>query len=398
MTTKGATLLGIAVLIAAYVLSQFYRAFLSVLAPVLSNDLGVGADTLAFASGMWFVTFAAMQLPIGWALDTYGPRRPAAILLLFGGGGGAFVFGLATAPWHIVAAMGLIGIGCAPVLMASYYTFARLYSPAMFATLAASVVGIGSLGNIAASVPMVLAAEALGWRNSLFGLAAITALIAALIFVFVVDPPKVEHEEKGSVFDLLRIPALWFVLPMIFVNYVPAAAIRGSWIGPYAKDVYGLDQNAIGTMTLVMALAMVAGAFVYGPLDRLFGTRKWVVIAGNAMGAAACAALWLNPVPGVSTATALFATVGFFGASYAVLMAHGRAFCPPHLTGRGVTLLNMFSIGGVGLLQFGSGGFFRYAQSRSETAADAYGMLFGFFTLLLLAGIAIYLFGRDRTD
>ena len=42
---------GIAALILAYVLSQFYRAFLAVLASVLKADLGVTAAELASASG-----------------------------------------------------------------------------------------------------------------------------------------------------------------------------------------------------------------------------------------------------------------------------------------------------------------------------------------------------------
>ncbi len=56
---------GIFLLGLAYVLSQFFRAFLAVLAPVLSRDLGVTPDDLAFASGMWFLAFAAMQIPVG---------------------------------------------------------------------------------------------------------------------------------------------------------------------------------------------------------------------------------------------------------------------------------------------------------------------------------------------
>ena len=116
---------GLFVLGLAYVLSQFFRAFLAVLAPVLKTDLGADPDALALASGMWFLSFAAMQIPVGWALDTLGPRRTAAALLLVGGAGGASVFALATMPGHIAIAMALIGVGCSPVLMASYYIFAR---------------------------------------------------------------------------------------------------------------------------------------------------------------------------------------------------------------------------------------------------------------------------------
>ena len=56
---------GIAALVVAYVLSQFYRAHLAVLAPFLAADIGATAQDLASASGYWFLTFALMQLPIG---------------------------------------------------------------------------------------------------------------------------------------------------------------------------------------------------------------------------------------------------------------------------------------------------------------------------------------------
>ena len=70
--------LGLVLLCAGYVLSQFYRAFLAVLSQVLEADIGAGPEDLAFASGLWFLTFAAMQIPVGEALDRIGPRRTAA--------------------------------------------------------------------------------------------------------------------------------------------------------------------------------------------------------------------------------------------------------------------------------------------------------------------------------
>ena len=65
---------GLAVLCLAYVLSQFFRAFLAVLSQVLAADVGAGADDLAFASGLWFLSFAAMQLPVGWAASALRPN------------------------------------------------------------------------------------------------------------------------------------------------------------------------------------------------------------------------------------------------------------------------------------------------------------------------------------
>ena len=117
---------GLIVLCAAYVLSQFFRAFLAVLSQVLERDIGAGPEHLAFASGMWFLVFAAMQLPLGWALDRIGPRRTAAVLIAFGCAGGSAFFAAATAPCQISVAMWLIVLCCSPALMASYFIFASM--------------------------------------------------------------------------------------------------------------------------------------------------------------------------------------------------------------------------------------------------------------------------------
>ncbi|MEL7183191.1 MAG: MFS transporter [Pseudomonadota bacterium] len=383
---------GIAILTLGYVLSQFYRAFLAVLAPDLSQALGVSAADLSRASGIWFLVFAAMQIPVGWALDRVGPRRTASVLLGVCGGGGAALFAMAQSLVHIEIAMGLIGAGCAPVLMASYYIFARVYAAAVFATLAGALIGVGSLGNIAASLPLSWASDVFGWRGAIWALAGLTVAAAVGCHFLVRDPARVEGGPQGRLSDLLRIPALWAILPMMLVNYAPSAGLRGLWAGPYVADVYG--AAFVGTATLVMGLAMIAGNFAYGPLDRLFGTRKWVVFGGNLLGGLVCATLWAVPAPGVVMACAALALIGAFGASFPMLVAHGRAFFPPHLVGRGVTLMNLFGIGGVGLMQFTTGPLFEAAGG----GVAGYQALFGAFAMALFAGCAIYLLAPDKTD
>jgi len=386
--------LQLAVLCLAYVLSQFFRAFLAVLSDVLGRDIGVTPDQLAFSSGLWFATFALMQLPVGWALDRIGPRRTASVLLGLGGGGGAALFAVATTAWHIDLAMVLIGIGCSPVLMASYYIFARQFPPARFATLAALMLGVGSVGNLVASYPMALAAETMGWRASLFGLAALSVAVAVGIGLKVRDPDAPEGDARGTLLDLLKMPAVWTIIPLMFLAYAPSAAIRGLWMGPYLAEIHGLDTGQVGQATLVMGLAMILGTLTYGPLDRMLGTRKWVIFGGNALAAAALLALAARVEGSVATVVALCAAVGFFGASFPLIIAHSRAFFPPHLAGRGVTLMNMFGIGGVGAAQFGSGPL-HSAVAATAGAPAAYATLFTVFGGLLLFGLAVYLFSRD---
>ncbi|HAB38270.1 MAG TPA: MFS transporter [Rhodobacteraceae bacterium] len=387
---------GIVLLVLGYVLSQFFRAFLAVLATPIKTDIGISPEILANASGLWFLAFAAMQIPIGWSLDTIGPRRTAASLFLIGAAGGSAIFAVATSAFQINMAMLLIGVGCSPVLMASYYIFAKEFPPKQFATLAAVMIGFGTLGNVSASVPLNWAVDLIGWRQTLWLLSAICFTLAIGLFLYLQDPTKVESYGSGSVLDLLRIPALWLIIPIMFVSYAPAAAIRGLWISPFLQDVYGLNQTEISHAALAMSCAMVLGVFIYGPLDRILGSRKWVVFGGNFLAMLSVAALYTFPSANVEFTIALICSLGLFGASFPVIIAHARSFFPPHLIGRGVTLLNLFGIGGVGLMQFASGKL--HVSYNTDNPSEPYNAIFGFLTASILIGLIIYFFSQDTKD
>lgn len=385
---------GIVFLVLAYVMSQFYRAFLAVMAPALGADIGAGPEDLAFASGMWFLVFAAMQIPVGEALDRIGPRRTASVLFTLGGAGGSAVFAMATSPVHINIAMMLIGVGCSPVLMASYYIFARSYSPAVFATLAGVTLGIGTIGNIGSALPLTFALDWFGWRGTMWVLSAASLFIAVMAAVWVRDPAQVQTSVKGTVLDLLRMPVLWPILLMMMVNYVPVAGLRGLWVGPYLDEVFSASAETIGVVTLIMSFAMVAGNFLYGPMDRLIPSRKAIVLGGNLIGVAVIGMLFVFAGHSIVLSTVLLAAVGLSGASFVVIIAHAKTFFPDHLTGRGVTLLNLFGMGGTGLVQSMSGKVYAIADSGSGPVL-AYQWLFSFFGLCLLFGCVAYAFSKD---
>lgn len=381
---------GLLSLVLGYMLSQFYRAFLAVLAPTLRQELGATAGDLALSSGLWFLGFAAMQLPVGTALDRWGPRRTVGVLLAIGGAGGAIVFALATAPWHLHVAMTMLGIGCSPALMGPYYIFAREYPASAFGTLAGVLVGFGSLGNILGAAPLVWIIQTFSWRPTLWGLVVVTLLAAALILARVRDPARLGGEHRqGSIGQIIRLRALWFILPLFAVNYAVAAAIRGLWAGPWLEQVHNADATQIGNFTLAMGLAMVTGSFCAGPATRLLGGPRRAVLVFTAMMIVIMATMWLAPDLGPVPAAILLMALGFFGSGYPLLMAHGKSFLPPHLVGRGVTFLNMFSIGGAGLMQFASRPVFGAAQA-AYPPAQAFAMLWLFFLIPLVVGFLLY--------
>jgi hypothetical protein len=92
------------------------------------------------------------------------------------------------------------------------------------------------------------------------------------------------------------------------------------------------------------------------------------------------------------------AGIGFFGASYPILVAHGRSFFPEHLVGRGVTLINLFCIGGVGVMQNLSGRFYNAKITETMSPILSYNSVILLFCVTMLLGLAIYLCSQDRTD
>ena len=383
---------GIAILCIAYILSQFFRSFLAVLSSVLANDIGAQPDDLAYALGLLFFVFAVMQIPVGWGLDRFGPRIVSSVLLLIGGGGGAFLFASAQNPSHINLSMALLGVGCSPILMASYYIFARNYSPKIFATLAATFLGVGSLGTLIGASPLTYFVGILGWRDAV-ELIGIFTIFISLFLLFTVKNPDIKYEStvsSGGFWSILKSKDILLIAPIAIICYAPVAGLRGIWLGPYFEKKFEASIHEIGTIGLIMSLGMIFGTFFYGPLDRIFKTRKWIVLIGNFICLLSVAALSFLPELSYNFAIISFALVGFFGMSFPVVVAHGRSFVPMELSGRGVTLMNLFAIGGVGVLQALSGLVF-------ERTGD-FGAVFSVYFILILIGLVVYFWSKDNTS
>lgn len=384
------------VLAFAYTLSQFYRAFLAIVAGDLGRDLGLSPADLGLVSAVWFATFAASQFPVGYALDRFGPRRTISGFMIAAVAGAAWM-PMARGLGDACAAMGLIGLGCSPLLMGSLYVFARSYPLDRFAMLSSLMVGIGACGDLIGSAPLALAAEAFGWRATLVFMAAVTASSGVLIAVLLRDPPRApgaRNEGLGAIWtgltEIVRMRALWPVLPLVFVSYAVLIATRSLWIAPFLEEVHGFGRLARGNAAMILSATMVGGALGYGPIERLVGDPKRTALCGCAATGIAFLALGFLGSASASLAVALLAVIGLLGMNYAILMAHGRRFFPPRLLGRGVTFLNFIFMGGAGAIQAASGALVRSGEAAGVDPAAMFGRLFSGFGLVLLAATAVY--------
>ncbi|CAN1527369.1 AraJ Arabinose efflux permease [Rhabdaerophilaceae bacterium] len=383
-----------------YILSQFFRSFLTIIVDDLARDLGIGPKEFGALGAVWFFAFAIMQLPVGILLDRYGPRRTVAGMM--GAAGlGALVFAQAETVLVAKVGMALIGFGCSPVLMGALYFFARTETPARFAAISSVFLGIGLLGGLLAASPLAALVELIGWRLALSIMAGLAFVGVVLIAIVLRDPPHIEQETStgGFVAALLALARIPGMIPILLFSIVITAEVwtqRALWVGPFFAEVFGLDPIARGHVALAMGIAMTISAVLAGPLSERLSDPKRVVLVANT--AAACAFLVLGMMPGVSLglSVVLFCLIGLFGATYGVMMGHARTFMPPSLIGRGITLVNFLSMGGTGLLQFGSGVLVAEMKAQGASASVVYGTLSLGFGALMILGTCIYALAPSR--
>lgn len=390
----------ISALSAVYLISQFLRNSVGVIAPDLEREFALSAESLSALSGVFFFSFALAQIPLGVIIDRYGPRA-AMLGSLVLAAGGCVMFAMAEEVWALIAARVLMGLGCSSFFMGPLTIYARWFSPERFSTLTGIQLGLGTLGTLIATAPLAYSVDLVGWRGTFLlvaGLAVVIGAVAALVIRD--DPPGAPMRVVAAVSltsaiagvaAVWKVPGVFRLLAMHCVGYSAFATLIGLWGGPYLSDVYGYGLTERGNILLLMAIGQVVGLFIWGPLDRFFGGPKVPVITGAL---ATAALLGVFALAGTFPAWALgpaFAAFGFISAYTPVLTAHGRLLFPPDMVGRGITFLNIGTIGGVFLQQMLTG-FVVSWLSVGETVrpVSAYSGVFAFVGMSIVLALVFY--------
>jgi MFS family permease len=386
----------------AYGVSQFLRNSIGVIAPNLAAELNMSASEIGLLSSMFFFAFAAAQIPLGIALDRYGPKRCMLVCAAFAIAG-ALMFALAPTPAWLIAARVLMGLGSSCFFMAPLALYAKRLPPDRFATVTSFQFGLGTLGTLVATAPFAFAAATIGWRASFVVVAALTLAAALLIALIVHGDARAAgkdsatlRESAAGIVAAMRTRSFWPLFAIHLVTYSSFVIVVGLWGGPYLTHVYGYSLTERGNMLLVAVVSQVAAALLWGPSDRWLDSYKIPVMAGSLLSAATmAAAAWADPfTPG--WLLLWFVAVGVTTGYLPVMVAHGKALFPPHLVGRGITLLNLGTMGGVFLSQAATGFVIDlFPPVGDGYALDAYRCVFALQAGVILLGCLAYSFARD---
>ena len=392
------------VLAAAYVASQFYRVANAAIAPELMADLALSAEAMGVVTGVFFLAFAAAQIPAGILLDRFGPRHTMSVLFLVAVLG-ALLFGLAQDAATLGVARVLIGVGCATGLMGSMVAISRWFPRERFAQLSSLLFVVGGAGTLLATTPLAWAAAEIGWRGAFLAMAGLTGVFAFLLYAVVRDAPpghatETDRESWAEVLSglwrVLRNGELWKIGALQFVAYASIITVVGLWAGPYLSDVHGLDTVARGNALLLLNVASLAGVMLYGWVDRHAASRKRLLVGGALATAALALLLAFSPALGFPAAMLLLTLFAVLGNYVMLIHAYARSILPDRLVGRGLTLQNLAVFLGIAVLQSASGPIVgAYGPAGGGAPEDAYRAVFLFLALCLAAAALVFAAARE---
>ena len=386
-----------------YYFSYFLRNVNAVIAPELTRELGVSAADLGLLTSAYLFTFAAVQLPLGIALDRYGPRRvEAALLLIAATGCGLFALG-DTLP-QLAVARGLIGLGVSACLMASFKAFSQWFGVERQASLNAAIMAAGGLGALTASTPLSWAIPVFGWRTVFFGLAAAGGIIAVLIWrtpdkTAGANSPATEPltTQLAALAGIFRSREFWRYTPQSALVIGGFMALQGLWAVPWLMNFSSLPREAAAQHLLLMGSGMLLGflgiAFGVGPLAARGIPAERLLQGGMGMGmlATLLIVLGIGPTEPMWFVLGLVFSVG--NLSYALLQ---KTF-EPQLAGRVNTALNLMVFAGAFGIQWSFGAVVDGFQARGMNVHDAYQASFALLLALQFIAWLWYLAGSRRS-
>ena len=399
-----ATIVLVATLGSIYIVSQFLRNSVGVIAPNLASEMALSAAEIGLLSRTFFFAFSAAQIPLGICLDRYGPK----ICMVVCAGiaiAGAILFARAASTPGLIAGRILMGIGSCCYLMAPLAVYARRYAPNQFATLVGVQLGLGSIGTLMATAPLAWSVSFMGWRHTFVAVAGLT-LLAGLLVAWVVreDGPapgahgrrETLRESLAGTLQVFRTPSVGKLFLINLAAYSSFVLVVGLWGGPYLTHIYGYGLTERGDMLFVAAVAQIVAAFVYGPTDRLSRSYKIPVMTGALLTALVLAIMAVVGRMPQGWLLVWFVAVGAVSAYTPVMIAHGKSLFPPHLVGRGITVLNIGTMGGAFLTQTVSGFVINlFPLTGGAYALDAYRLVFGLQALFVFAACIPYIWARD---
>ena len=252
-----------------YFLSCLLRAVTATLSPVLSSEFNLNAGDLGLLAGGYFLGFATMQIPLGYLLDNYGPKKIVSAFLLIAIIG-TLSFAAAQNFSGLLVSRVLIGIGVSACLMGPLTGYRIWFKDKYQQRSNSWMLMVASLGFVFSTLPVQILLPFFGWRYIFFTIAGLIVICIFLLFIFL---PNWENQnstkitnKSGNLSEVWSNKFFQSTIPLGLFNYGGIMAIQTLWAGPWMVRVTGYTPLESATGLFWINITMLIAFLIWGYL------------------------------------------------------------------------------------------------------------------------------------
>ena len=250
-----------------YFISALLRAITATLSPLLTSEFSLSAGDLGLLAGGYFLGFASMQIPLGYLLDKYGPKKIVSSFLLIAIIG-TITFALAQNFAGLLLSRILIGVGVSACLMGPLTAYRIWFADEYQQRANAWMLMVLSMGFVFSTLPVQILLPVIGWRW-VFGLIAILIFLVILMTIFFIPKWK-NNETNEELNNNSSLSIVWknqfflSTIPLGLFNYGGMVAIQTLWAGPWMVRVSGYNPMESATGLFWINITMLIAFFIFG--------------------------------------------------------------------------------------------------------------------------------------
>ena len=343
-------------------LFYFYENFLqvspSVMSEELMRDFAVTSHTLGILSGVYFYSYAALQLPCGILMDYFGPKRilfiATAICAL-----STIAFG--TTEHFVMACMArlMIGFGSAFAAVGSMKLASNWFKADKFPLLTGMMVTVGMLGGICGETPQAMMVDHLGWRHVMTYMGVLGLLLAFVIYLVVKDSPHAAQKSQRSthqrsltegLLEIIKNGQLWLVACYGGLIYMCTPVFCGLWGVPFLMLKLAISKASAANAISLVLIGWALASPLWGIYTNYLGRRKPALML-SAIGSLLCLSLVIYvPIHLWQTEVVLF-IFGIFSAGFLPAFSIANDMCHKSYVATGLSFMNMMNMIGIALVQ-----------------------------------------------
>ena len=242
-----------------YFISTLLRAITATISPELVAEFNLTSGELGLLGGGYFLGFASVQIPLGYLLDSKGPRKIVSYFLSLSIVG-LILFATAQNLTILLISRILIGVGVGACLMGPLTAYRIWFQDETQQRANSWMLMVGAIGMLSSSLPVQYFLPLIGWRSIFLTLALLTLVCIILIIIFIPqwEIKSVENKQsnENKLSTIWKNPLFKSLIPMGFFSYGGLFAIQTLWAGPWMIKVSGYtpDESAKGLFLIYFSM------------------------------------------------------------------------------------------------------------------------------------------------